>query len=89
MPLKDRLAAQIRASGPMTVAQFMTACLHDPQDGYYATRPALGAAGDFITAPLVSQMFGELIGVWAVATWRAIGSPTRFRLIEAGPGTEP
>ncbi len=84
--LKARLAAQIRAGGPLTVAQFMTACLHDPQAGYYATRPALGAGGDFITAPLISQMFGELIGLWAVETWRGLGRPPRFHLIEAGPG---
>lgn len=85
-PLSLRLAAQIRAGGPLTVAQFMNACLHDPQDGYYAVRPALGAHGDFITAPLVSQMFGELIGLWAVETWRHLGRPPAFRLIEAGPG---
>jgi SAM-dependent MidA family methyltransferase len=85
-PLGQRLAAQIRASGPITIAQFMTACLHDPRDGYYATRPALGAEGDFITAPLVSQMFGELIGAWAVETWRGLGRPPVFRLVEAGPG---
>jgi NADH dehydrogenase [ubiquinone] 1 alpha subcomplex assembly factor 7 len=86
MTLKDRLIAQIANSGPMTVAQYMTACLHDPQEGYYATRPGLGAEGDFITAPLVSQMFGELIGLWAVETWRAMGAPKPFRLVEAGPG---
>ncbi|MDR3506621.1 MAG: SAM-dependent methyltransferase [Caulobacteraceae bacterium] len=86
MSLAERLADQIRAGGPMTIAQFMTACLHDPLDGYYATRPALGAQGDFITAPLVSQMFGELIGLWAVETWRGLGRPSPFRLIEAGPG---
>ena len=84
--LKDRLADQIREHGPMTVAQYMTACLYDPQAGYYATRPALGAEGDFVTAPLVSQMFGELIGLWAVETWRAMGAPKRFLLVEAGPG---
>jgi SAM-dependent MidA family methyltransferase len=62
--LRDRLAAEIAAEGPIDVAAFMTRCLHDPLDGYYATRPALGERGDFITAPLVSQMFGELIGLW-------------------------
>ena len=64
----------------------MTRCLHDPLDGYYATRPALGERGDFITAPLVSQMFGELIGLWLVETWRGLGAPPRFVLAEAGPG---
>lgn len=85
-PLARRLAAQIAAAGPMGVPEFMTACLHDPQHGYYATRPALGAEGDFITAPLISQMFGELIGLWLVETWRGLGRPAWFRLVEAGPG---
>jgi NADH dehydrogenase [ubiquinone] 1 alpha subcomplex assembly factor 7 len=84
--LAERLAAQIRQTGPLTVAQYMSACLHDPQDGYYATRPALGEAGDFVTAPLVSQMFGELIGVWAASCWRLLGEPDAFRLVELGPG---
>lgn len=84
--LGERLAAQIAQTGPLTVAQYMTVCLHDPQDGYYATRPALGEDGDFITAPLVSQMFGELIGVWAISAWQAMGAPSRFVLAEMGPG---
>ena len=86
MSLKDRLKAEIAAAGPIDVAAFMTRCLHDPEDGYYATRPALGERGDFITAPLVSQMFGELIGLWLVETWRGLGAPPRFVLAEAGPG---
>ena len=84
--LREKLAAQIAQTGPLTVAQYMTACLHDPQFGYYATRPALGEAGDFVTAPLVSQMFGELIGVWAASAWRLLGEPERFVLVEIGPG---
>ena len=86
MTLKDRLKAEIAQSGPITVAQYMTACLHDPQDGYYATRPALGEGGDFITAPLVSQMFGELLGLWAAEVWVRLGRPDRVLLVEAGPG---
>ncbi|WGM31801.1 SAM-dependent methyltransferase [Brevundimonas sp. NIBR11] len=86
MALKDRLAREIALTGPMTVADYVTRCLHDPKDGYYATRPALGEGGDFITAPLVSQMFGELIGLWAVETWHRLGAPERFRLVEVGPG---
>jgi SAM-dependent MidA family methyltransferase len=86
MNLKDKLKATIRASGPIGVDAFMAACLHDPEHGYYATRPKLGEAGDFITAPLVSQMFGELIGLWAVETWARLGRPSPFRLIEVGPG---
>ena len=84
--LAERLAAEIVQTGPMTVAQYMAACLHDPHAGYYATRPALGAGGDFITAPLVSQMFGELIGVWAASCWRLMGEPERVILVEIGPG---
>jgi SAM-dependent MidA family methyltransferase len=84
--LKDRLKQQIAAGGPLTVAQYMTACLHDPQDGYYATRPALGEGGDFVTAPLVSQMFGELLGLWAAEVWTRLGRPDRVLLVEAGPG---
>ncbi len=86
MSLEQRLKAQIAVDGPLTVAQYMTACLHDPQDGYYATRPRLGREGDFITAPLASQMFGELLGLWAVETWMRLGEPGAFILAEAGPG---
>ena len=84
MPFK--LVRLIRADGPMTVEAFMRLCLHDPEFGYYATRPRLGAEGDFITAPLVSQMFGELIGLWAVDAWTRLGQPAPFRLVEMGPG---
>ena len=86
MRLKARLEAEIAQTGPISVAAFMTRCLHDPADGYYATRPALGEAGDFITAPFVSQMFGELIGLWLIETWRGLGAPARVILAEAGPG---
>ncbi len=84
--LKARLAREIALTGPMTVADYVTRCLHDPQGGYYATRPDLGEAGDFVTAPLVSQMFGELIGLWAVEVWQRLGAPERVRLVEVGPG---
>jgi SAM-dependent MidA family methyltransferase len=86
MSLRERLADQVRAGGPLTVAQYMTACLHDPDFGYYATRPALGEDGDFITAPLISQMFGELVGVWAASAWELLGRPRELRLVEMGPG---
>lgn len=86
MSLKDRLKAQIASSGPITVAEYMVACLHDPQDGYYATRPKLGEAGDFLTAPLVSQMFGELLGLWGAEVWFRLGRPDRVLLVEVGPG---
>ncbi|MGV8929050.1 MAG: class I SAM-dependent methyltransferase [Brevundimonas sp.] len=86
MSLRDRLAREIALTGPMTVADYVTRCLHDPEGGYYATRPALGATGDFITAPMISQMFGELIGLWAVELWHRLGAPERVRLVEVGPG---
>src|SRR5580693_9452750 len=86
MSLRERLKAEIALGGPISVADYMTRCLHDPTFGYYATRPALGEDGDFITAPLISQMFGELIGLWAVETWRGLGAPPAFRLVEVGPG---
>lgn len=86
MNLTRILAERIAQDGPLTVAQFMHACLHDPNHGYYATRPALGETGDFITAPLISQMFGEMIGLWALSVWRSLGRPAVFRLVEAGPG---
>ena len=86
MSLARRLIQRINAVGPITVAEYMDACLHDPRGGYYATHPALGADGDFITAPLVSQMFGELLGAWAAEVWRRLGSPAKVRLVELGPG---
>jgi NADH dehydrogenase [ubiquinone] 1 alpha subcomplex assembly factor 7 len=86
MSLKDRLAREIALTGPMTVADYMTRCLHEPQGGYYATRPAIGATGDFITAPMISQMFGELLGLWAIELWNRLGAPERVRLVEVGPG---
>jgi SAM-dependent MidA family methyltransferase len=86
MGLEHRLKRQISAEGPITVAAYMAACLHDPQDGYYAARPRLGADGDFITAPLISQMFGELIGLWAGEMWDRLGRPPEVRLVELGPG---
>ena len=86
MSLKSRLEALIATEGPITVETYMALCLHDPAGGYYATRPALGADGDFITAPLVSQMFGELIGLWCARAWADMGSPSPVRLVEIGPG---
>ncbi len=83
--LRERLIAQIAISGPITIAEYMRACLHDPEDGYYATRPGIGA--DFVTAPEISQMFGELVGAWCAHEWRQIGAPSPLRLVELGPGT--
>ena len=84
--LLGRLKAQIAQDGPISVPEYFTRCLHDPRDGYYANRPALGSEGDFITAPGVSQMFGELVGLWLMETWDRMGRPAPFRLVEMGPG---
>lgn len=84
--LAAALARQIRAAGPISVAEYMAACLTDPDHGYYLTGDPLGAAGDFTTAPEISQMFGELLGLSLAEAWRAAGAPARFVLAELGPG---
>ncbi len=84
--LRDILAAQIAAEGPLTIAQFMTACLLHPEHGYYTTRDPLGTSGDFITAPEISQMFGELLGLALAQSWLDQGAPAAFTLAELGPG---
>lgn len=76
----------IRASGPMPLADYMQICLHDQAQGYYSSRKAIGSRGDFVTAPEISQMFGELIGIWCASVWQAMGAPASFILAEAGPG---
>ncbi len=85
-PLAEILLRQIGATGPMTVADYMTACLHHPRHGYYATRDPLGAAGDFTTAPEISQMFGEIVGLALARSWLDRGRPAPFALAELGPG---
>ncbi|MBS0281259.1 MAG: SAM-dependent methyltransferase [Proteobacteria bacterium] len=84
--LGERIAALIAAQGPISVAQFMTLALHDAQGGYYATRDPFGRGGDFITAPEISQMFGEMLGLWCGQVWMDQGCPKNTRLVELGPG---
>ncbi|NNE57283.1 MAG: SAM-dependent methyltransferase [Hellea sp.] len=84
--LKDRIIARIKAEGPMSVAEYMGICLLDPKHGYYPTRDPLGSDGDFITAPEISQMFGEVLGLWALQSWTDMGRPERVHLVELGPG---
>ncbi|MEM1344463.1 MAG: SAM-dependent methyltransferase [Pseudomonadota bacterium] len=84
--LAGLIAARIRAEGPIDVAEYMRLCLAHPEHGYYRTRDPLGAAGDFTTAPEISQMFGEMIGVWLASLWVAAGRPAPLRLVELGPG---
>jgi NADH dehydrogenase [ubiquinone] 1 alpha subcomplex assembly factor 7 len=85
-PLQAEIEKLIKSAGPMPVWRYMELCLTHPQHGYYIARDPLGREGDFTTAPEVSQMFGELLGLWAASVWKAIGSPTVLRLIELGPG---
>jgi NADH dehydrogenase [ubiquinone] 1 alpha subcomplex assembly factor 7 len=85
-PLALKLKARILREGPITVRDYMQACLHDADHGYYKTQAAIGAAGDFITAPEISQTFGELIGLWCAAVWQQMGEPASITLVEYGPG---
>ncbi|WP_085307687.1 class I SAM-dependent methyltransferase [Planktotalea arctica] len=84
--LETILKAQISAQGPMSVAQFMSLCLLHPKHGYYSTRDPLGTGGDFITAPEISQMFGELIGLCLAQVWIDQGQAAKVALVELGPG---
>jgi NADH dehydrogenase [ubiquinone] 1 alpha subcomplex assembly factor 7 len=86
LPLEAEIRRRIESAGSLPVAQFMALCLSHPEHGYYSTRAPIGAGGDFTTAPEITQMFGELIGLWAAAAWRAMGSPENVRLVELGPG---
>ena len=85
-PLLSEIKKLIKSSGPMPVWRYMELCLTHPRHGYYVSRDPLGREGDFTTAPEVSQMFGELLGLWSASVWKAIGSPSLLRLIELGPG---
>ena len=85
-PLKKRIIKHIKTSGSLPLAEYMHWCMADPKDGYYANQEAIGSKGDFITAPEISQMFGEMIGIWAVEAWEALGKPSPFNLVELGPG---
>ncbi len=82
MSLEEEIIADIRKNGPMQLSDYMQRC----NAHYYAARVPFGCTGDFITAPDISQMFGELIGLWCADLWQRAGSPTPFRLIELGPG---
>jgi len=85
-PLALELKARIRKHGPISVAEYMRACLGDAEHGYYRGMPAIGAGGDFVTAPEISQVFGELVGLWSVVAWQQMGAPGRFHFVELGPG---
>lgn len=85
-PLLEVILARIERDGPLTVEEYMGLCLGHPEHGYYRRAEAIGASGDFITAPEISQIFGEIVGAWAATVWQAMGAPAQFGLIELGPG---
>lgn len=85
-PLEQLIAETIAAEGPLAIDRYMALCLGQPQHGYYMTRDPIGAKGDFLTAPEISQVFGELIGVWVAEVWRIMGAPDPVALVELGPG---
>jgi len=84
--LGAHIAALIAEEGPITVERYMELALTHPDYGYYMNRDPFGAAGDFTTAPEITQMFGELLGLWAAEVWSMMGRPDPLRLIELGPG---
>jgi NADH dehydrogenase [ubiquinone] 1 alpha subcomplex assembly factor 7 len=84
--LGDRLDRRIRSEGPLSLSQFMAVALHDAEAGYYASRQPIGLAGDYVTAPEISQIFGELIGLWCAELWARMGRPDPILLAELGPG---
>jgi SAM-dependent MidA family methyltransferase len=85
-PLQAHLLQRIAAEGPLGLDDYMAEVLGHPEHGYYMSGDPLGRAGDFVTAPEVSQMFGELIGLWCAVVWSSMGRPSRINLVELGPG---
>jgi NADH dehydrogenase [ubiquinone] 1 alpha subcomplex assembly factor 7 len=84
--LEQEIRALIESEGPISVSRYMALALGHPLHGYYIKRDPLGAAGDFVTAPEISQMFGEMLGVWCAEVWRSMGEPEAVNLVEFGPG---
>lgn len=85
-PLAKILKEAIQRDGPISVEEWMSICLGHPEHGYYTTGEPFGKQGDFTTAPEISQMFGELLGLWAAVVWQQMGAPKKAQLIELGPG---
>jgi NADH dehydrogenase [ubiquinone] 1 alpha subcomplex assembly factor 7 len=84
--LYDHISALIRADGPLTVASYMSEVLNHPTLGYYANNNPIGESGDFVTAPEISQLYGELVGAWLIDCWERLGEPDPVVLVELGPG---
>lgn len=85
-PLENKLKKLIAGEGAISIAQFMQLALFDAEEGYYTRREIFGEFGDFITAPEISQIFGEIMGSYAAYKWQELGSPENFQIIELGPG---
>lgn len=85
-PVAALLRERIARDGPLGVDAFMALCLGHPEHGYYMSGDRIGARGDFVTAPEISQMFGEMIGLWCAVEWQRMGAPREVRLVELGPG---
>lgn len=84
--LPDLIRKQIEAEGAISVARYMQLALQHPEHGYYVKGDPLGHDGDFVTAPEISQMFGEMIGLWCAELWRKMGKPSPFAWLEMGAG---
>ncbi|KAJ3001106.1 hypothetical protein HKX48_003056, partial [Thoreauomyces humboldtii] len=85
-PVSKHIRDQIKFGGPISVANFMRSALTHPEGGYYMKEDVFGARGDFTTSPEISQMFGELVGIWFITHWQSLGSPKDVRIVELGPG---
>ena len=86
MSLQSLLIQRITQQGNLTLADYMAECLYHPDYGYYRTKDPLGASGDFTTAPEISQLFGEMLAIWLMLQWQAMGCPKQVILLEPGPG---
>ena len=84
--LNEKIIKKIKKFGPIPLDEFMTVCLYDKKLGYYSSKNPIGCKGDYVTSPEISQIFGELIGLWLLQVWYDQGSPSKFNLIELGPG---
>ncbi|HRK97804.1 MAG: SAM-dependent methyltransferase [Alphaproteobacteria bacterium] len=84
--LGEIIRAHITLHGPMSIETYWNLCLSHPEHGYYIKKDPLGVAGDFTTSPEISQLFGEMIGIWAVNKWQEMGCPSAINLVECGPG---
>jgi SAM-dependent MidA family methyltransferase len=85
-PLADKIKTLIRTNGPISVTDYFSLCLADPEHGYYRVREPFGKTGDFTTAPEISQLFGEIIGIFLVHAWQQHGTPEKTVIVEIGPG---